>query len=99
MMKQYVLADAEAQKTVDLDKYGDMIADAVFEVIDEDDMVVGNRKGCYYIGMDRLATEGEEAAVKAILRGSDLGKYCTTDGVLFKGIEVPVKEIFPNREN
>ena len=96
MMKKYVLADAEAQKIVDLDEYEGMIVETVFDAIDQYPMVVGSKRNCYYIKMDRYATEEEETAIEAALCGSELGRYCTPDGTRFTGIETTVKEMFPH---
>ena len=56
-------------------------------------------KDCYFTDLERLLTDEEEAAIDEILHDSDLNQYRTADGVLFKSVEVPVKELFPDDEN
>ena len=82
-MKKYILASVEAQKTVNLRNYGDIISNAVFDVIHEDDLVVSTGENDYSLIMDRTATSEEEAAIEKILSNSELAQYRTDDGILF----------------
>ena len=83
IIKGYVLADLAAQKIVDLREYGEIITDAVFRVIGNDDVAVVTYENCYCIDMSRPATEVEEIAIEAILCDSELGKFSSIDGTLF----------------
>ena len=82
-MKKYVLASEEARKTVDLRNYEEMITDVIFDVIDEDDLVVITRKDCYILDRDQQTTEDEETSIEKTLLNSELSQYCTEDGTLF----------------
>ena len=97
VMKKYVLADAEAQKAINLRDYGEEISFAIFDAVgDEDEMTVTTCEDCYYTDLERSLTGEEEAFVEERLRDSELDQYRTADGAVFKSIEVPVKELFPN---
>jgi len=82
-MKKYMLASEEARKAVNLREYGEIITDAVFSIIDEDDVVVSTGEYDYSIVMDHSATPEEESAIEEILFNSELGQYRTDDGKLF----------------
>ena len=94
-MKKYVLASAEAQKNVNLREHGDTIANAIFDIVHEDDMIVTTCTDCYFMDLDRPLTKAEEAAIEEILRDSELSEFCAPDGVLFTSIEVDREELYP----
>ena len=91
-MKKYVLSSEWAQKTVNLREYADTIADAVLDVVDDDDTTVRIREKCYYILADRRPTREEDAAIEERLCKSELARYCTPDSILFVPIEMTKKE-------
>lgn len=55
----------------------------MFNVVDEEDMVIITRKACYIVDMDRPVTAEEETAIEEILCNSELGQYRADSGTLF----------------
>ena len=99
IIKKYVLANEEAQKYINLRKYVDEISNAVFDAIgDEDETTVTTCSDCFFTDLDRPFTEEEELEIEYLLRDSDLNKYRTEEGVIFKCIDVLKKELLPEEE-
>ena len=85
-MRKYVLADERARANVNLEDYSDTIANAVLDVVSEDEVEVYVCKDGYY--MDFRASKTEEDRIKELLNASELGKYRSDDGSIFTYIDV-----------
>ena len=86
-MTKYMLTSTEAREKVNLRDYGQIIADAVFEVVEDDEPMIRTARDFYYVEMDVPMTEIERIQIDEILSASELGKYGVEGQMLFAAIE------------
>ena len=86
-MIKYVFTSEEARKNVNLREYGQMIADAVFDVIEDDEPLVATGRDYYYVETDIPLTEAEQAKIDEALCSSELGRYRIEGRMLFTSIK------------
>ena len=86
-MTKYVLTSTDARESINLREYGQIIADAVFDVVEDDEPLVMTSKDYYCVEMDVPMTEIERIQIDDILCASELGKYRVDGQMLFTATE------------
>lgn len=86
-MIKYVLASSKAREKVNLKDYADEIADAVLDIIDEDETVVHVCADNFYLDTDALVRKCHLICINDRLINSGVGQYSTKDGEVFTAIE------------
>lgn len=87
-MTKYVLTSTDARESINLREYGQIIADAVFDVVEDDEPLVMTAKDHYCVEMDAPMTESERLQIDEILCASELGKYRVDGQMLFTAVTV-----------
>ncbi len=86
-MRKYVLASTEAREDVDLREYGDVICNAVKEIMTEvEDVKVIVERSCYYVSP--TPSKGDAVRIGRLICKSDLKKHCVQIPKLFSSMEL-----------
>lgn len=64
-----------------------MIADAIFDVVEDDESLITVYEDCYYIESDMAISVREQVRVDELLCETELGQYRVDGKLLFKAIE------------
>ena len=86
-MMKYVLTSEEARKTVNLKDYDSMIADAIFDVVEDDEPLITVYEDCCYIESDTAISVREQVRIDKLLCETELGRYRVDGKLLFTAIE------------
>ena len=89
-MTKFVLTCKENRGALDLREYGQIIADVIFSVLEDDEPLVTTSKGYYCVETDVPMTEKERVEIDELLCASDLGRYRMDGEMLFTAIEEEV---------
>ena len=81
-MKKYVLASPEAQAVVNLKDHADLIANAVMDIVAEDDPLITVDESSFSV--TPAPSESEFDRIHTRLCSSSLSEFCDDGHILFK---------------